>query len=461
MKKFKNHVLFFIMALLFIFITGCNNGSNANTPAPAQTPAASETTEAAPTVAPVNEAASVPSISLRFSWWGTQERHDGTQRAIDTWNEMHPETQIEGIGYGWDGYHDMLTTQFAGHTAPDIIRYTTVKAMLYGESGLMMDLAPYVDTYFANVYKDTFWNFEYVNNGVTQLMALPTGVNTAGLMYNKDKLEEFGIPEPKFNITWDELLELCKQATRDTNGDGEIDFWGMELISGNTDNFSTVFAQNGIEVFTADNRGTNLNTPKGIESMLIFDMFKPYAPNPEDISLIEGESALGSGYVAFAIGPMSAFAGYQTNSQYKMGATSYPVLKGGLEGRSTGPGQAIGINADCKYPEQAMEFLGWFLQDPEVALITGMIRGTFPSDAQNVAFMDNLDEVGRIQTEVVMFTSNLTYNGPARRIPPNGYIEWQQLYIPLHDQYAYGLITMEELCATSDEHCNYVFAELN
>lgn len=61
--------------------------------------------------------------------------------------------------------------------------------------------------------------------------SLPLYGQSYGLYYNTDVFAEAGIAEPP--STWEELVDVGKQLTQDTDGDGEIDRWGLSLLAGN------------------------------------------------------------------------------------------------------------------------------------------------------------------------------------------------------------------------------------
>ena len=71
-----------------------------------------------------------------------------------------------------------------------------------------------------------------------------------GLFYNKKLFEKAGLQPPK---TWSEFVDTAKKLTKDTNGDGKIDQWGV-AIEGASITESAHFAfilgrQNGGELF--------------------------------------------------------------------------------------------------------------------------------------------------------------------------------------------------------------------
>ena len=46
-----------------------------------------------------DDAAADGKVHLRFSWWGSDERHAMTQELIDKFEESHPDIKIDGEEY--------------------------------------------------------------------------------------------------------------------------------------------------------------------------------------------------------------------------------------------------------------------------------------------------------------------------------------------------------------------------
>ena len=61
-------------------------------------------------------------ITLRFAWWGGDERNEATLKVIEQFEAAHPNITIEAEYGGSDGYHDKLATQLASGTAADIVQ---------------------------------------------------------------------------------------------------------------------------------------------------------------------------------------------------------------------------------------------------------------------------------------------------------------------------------------------------
>lgn len=61
-------------------------------------------------------------VSLRFMWWGGDERNEATVKVIDMFQEKYPWITIEPEFSGSDGYQEKLSTALAGGQAADIIQ---------------------------------------------------------------------------------------------------------------------------------------------------------------------------------------------------------------------------------------------------------------------------------------------------------------------------------------------------
>ena len=65
---------------------------------------------------------SLDKCELRFSWWGGDDRHEATLKAIDLWSKKHPDITVTPEYGGWDGWTEKVAAQISGGTAPDIMQ---------------------------------------------------------------------------------------------------------------------------------------------------------------------------------------------------------------------------------------------------------------------------------------------------------------------------------------------------
>jgi ABC-type glycerol-3-phosphate transport system substrate-binding protein len=242
-----------------------------------------------------------------MSWWGGDARHQGTIAAIQLWNKNNPNITVEYAYSGWDGYHDKLTTQLAGGTAPDVFQYSFANTQAYGDMGVLADLTAYSRTKFGD-FAEGMWQLGTYKG---KKIGAPTGAATYALKYNKTLLQKLGVRLPTNDETWATFLELCKSATRDTNGDGKVDFWGTDMIySIPVDGLIPIYRQFNTTFWSDDLKRSTISTPV---AQGIWKMFKGFVDagvcmGPKDASVPEGLDGLTAGLVAFTFGPASSFS---------------------------------------------------------------------------------------------------------------------------------------------------------
>lgn len=393
-------------------------------------------------------------VTLNFSWWGEKERHDGTLSAIEFWNEQNPDIQVEPYFSGWDGYHDKLGTQFAGKNAPDIFQYSADRMQEYASKDLLVPFDEYIDSYFKDIDQGLWAPIEYEGKHY----GVASGLNGGGLVYNKTKLEELGIELPTDEETWDSLLEKAKQATRDTDGDGEIDFWGIQdPIDQPLDGIMGYLRNNGLQLWSEDLQSSNFDDPEVIEALKKLGKFSEagVCPGPDAVTLKEGQNYIDAGYVAFDLGgSLSSFGGTQANTTDELGFVMTPRVAGMPFTKPVEAGLPLGIYSGSKHTEEALKFLSWLLTDPEAAKASGMVRGIFPSKTQRDATVDNfsIDEqkTFRLANVISTFATDEVIKKPLN------VGEFEKILIVERDKYSFGQVTLEEYLANVKKNADPV-----
>lgn len=95
-------------------------------------------------------------------------------------------------------------------------------------------------------------------------------VDSIGIWYNRALFKNNGLPDPHEWVnnkqwTWAKFREVAKQLTKDTNGDGKPDQWGLVGYAGDWVWFN-ILANNGT-IYDIDSGQQKLNDPKTIEAM--------------------------------------------------------------------------------------------------------------------------------------------------------------------------------------------------
>jgi multiple sugar transport system substrate-binding protein len=154
---------------------------------------------------------------------------DVFQKLVDKFNREHPTIQVESLYVGQaDQQLPKILTATIGDAAPDLLWFGP---MLTGQ---LVDLN-------AIVPLEKFWDKSLVSKEIDpalresmayeqHLWSVPFGTNNVGIFYRPSLFKAAGIE--KLPTNWTELRTIAKQLTRDTNGDGKIDRYGMLLPLG-------------------------------------------------------------------------------------------------------------------------------------------------------------------------------------------------------------------------------------
>ncbi len=114
-------------------------------------------------------------------------------------------------------------------------------------------------------------------NKTGRVYDIPASMESMLLYYRKDLFEKAGIEPP---TTFDEWLKAAKELTKDTNGDGKIDQWGMAINGGIPENyftFSSILWANGGDYFDKNNNVT-VDSPQAIEALEFWGKLAQYCP---------------------------------------------------------------------------------------------------------------------------------------------------------------------------------------
>lgn len=192
------------IAMLAAIMTACGNGSTSG----GDTTNSVSVSSSSPTTA----ASTVDNkpVSLRFSWWGDDNRHKSTLAMIDLYQKAHSNVTIEPEYGGWDGYQEKLTTQLAGGTAPDLMQvsYSWISD-LQKKGGFFSDLSKYPQLIDLGIFPGNLLNaFCNVDNA---MVAVPTGASAYAFVVNKDTLAKAGVQADQ-KWTWDSLLDAARKV---------------------------------------------------------------------------------------------------------------------------------------------------------------------------------------------------------------------------------------------------------
>lgn len=185
----------------------------------------------------------------------------------------------------WDAYPEKYLSGISSGNGPDVGYMYADMFPDFIEMGACADLAPYL----TDEQRD---NFLYLDEGFIMgaQYALPMILgNPRIIYYNKDILEAAGVPLPTEPMTWDEFVEACKACTKDLDGDGKIDQWGVAMGWGNKsygvlqEAFTPFLLQAGGSMYAEDGRTATFGSEAGIKAaQYVRDLIFEHGVMPAD-----------------------------------------------------------------------------------------------------------------------------------------------------------------------------------
>jgi oligogalacturonide transport system substrate-binding protein len=90
---------------------------------------------ALPAAAAARRAFAQEPVQLRMSWWGGNDVHGALLATLRKFEARYPHIRVRGEYTGWAGHLERLTTQIAGHTAPDVMQINWNWLVLFSRDG--------------------------------------------------------------------------------------------------------------------------------------------------------------------------------------------------------------------------------------------------------------------------------------------------------------------------------------
>ena len=416
----------------------------AATAASTQPPAPTAAPTAAPTMA---SAAGLPAytggaVTLRFAYWGNDDRVARTNKVIDLFQAAYPQIKVKGEPNGATADHfAILDTQLAGSNAPDLIQFGG------NYPDYIKYLQPLNDYLGKQLLINTAERFDQTAlipaTVDSKLWAVSLGTNTLTLTYNRTVIEAAGVALPKDNMTWDELMAYGKELKAKLPK-GVAPF--VDNGTNQANYLSYYYRQQGTPLWTSEGGGKSFATVDSAKKWLQMwadmrtqglipdaDTTAAYAETGADSSaLVAGKAAIGLLW-------SNQIAGYQAAMKDKLGATTLP--KGGQKSYAIQMSQYMGINKASKNLDAAALFINFFVTSPQAGALLGTNRGVPSSPVVRTAISGQATE-----TDAAVYR---IYNAVAdRTIPQDPNLPNDQQFVNglklLGQEVAYGKSTVDK-----------------
>ena len=151
---------------------------------------------------------------------------------VAEFNNKHPEFTIELEQAKWDQIDTKSMADFRSGILHDVILTSPQFLPKHSVVGDLLDLTPYLNWREAEV-QEFAWNpvWQACEQGGKRL-GIPMGAHTRLCIYHKDMFADVGLDPERPPETLEELVAFAQKLTRDMDGDGKIDTWGLGIYFG-------------------------------------------------------------------------------------------------------------------------------------------------------------------------------------------------------------------------------------
>lgn len=311
-------------------------------------------------------------ITLEFgmfagSNWNVADANSYTiiDKAIQKFESQHPNVKVHYYsGILKEDYSEWLSRQTLKGEMPDVFVIPTNDFNKFSSLGVIRKLDGLMkadpDFHVPDFYATTLNTGKYLG----AQYALPYETVPELMFVNKTLLQKNGISIPNNYWTWQDMFHICQKVTRDLNGDGTLDQFGVydySWIEAAYSNGADFFDNNGTEAyFTSDKVLNSIRFTKQLS-----DLNRGATVTLKDFD---------SGNVAFR--PL-LFSDYRTYKTYPYRLKKYNqfqwdciTLPAGPSGGNTSIINTLlmGISDETSHEKLAWEFLKTLTCDPEIQM---------------------------------------------------------------------------------------------
>lgn len=347
-------------------------------------------------------------VTIRFSWWGNEDRAKITNQAVDAFEKANPTITVKTESVDFNSYFDRLATSVAAGDEPDVITMGGAYPREYADRGVLLDMTAVSNDLDLSKLDEpalSNGNFDGKQYGV------PTGVNTFGVIANPAIFEQAGVKLPNDDKwDWDDYARIAKEIS-DKAPDG---------IYGSDDPTSP----ETLDMFANQKTDEGLYSKEGgiaIDKRTVKDWFTmttglmrdgatPTASvsAEQDAQSAPEQQLLAQGKAAMMFGWSNLFTAYQ-----EAAGTNLVMLRAPGETTAKGTGmwlqasQLYTISKRSKHPDAAAKLIDFLVSDERAADLIKADRGIPANQAIREHLEANLDPKAKVEYDFVDRMSKL------------------------------------------------------
>ena len=204
-----------------------------------------------------------------WNFGGRPHQRVWLRERVASFEQTHPKIKVIQSDKSWNMIREILYASFTTGTGPDVVNTHANFAAEFGDAGYYYALNNFPDyeavraTFLPEAFATTMYK--------GKCYGLPSSGISFALVCNKELFDAAGIAPPR---TWSEFRAAAKRLTKDTNGDGEPDQFGLVLMGGDKAGFAyrmiPFFYKTGVDLMSDDLAKVTFNSPMGVATIDLF-----------------------------------------------------------------------------------------------------------------------------------------------------------------------------------------------
>ncbi len=390
-------------------------------------------------------AAAQEEVTLRFSWWGSQSRHERTLEVIEMFEEEYPNINIQPEYTGWSGYWDKMNAQAAGDNLPDIIQHVRKMMASYIENEQLLALDSFIEDGTLDV-NNIGESYLEMGRAYGKQMGLATGVNAPAGYYDKELFDKAGVDYPSAEDSWEDRAEMLKKLHE------ELGIWGAATPASQQEGngFVVWLRQHGQSFFSEDGKSLGYDDDQLFVDYMKYDldliesgavqdaMQRQESPDAiEQDPVTQGEAAAATNYWSNQLPAISNGAGKLLHPFV------YPKAEGEVqEGRFMKPAMVMTVAKNTEHPEEVMTFLNFWFNNVEAGKVIGTDRGVPTNSEIRAALKADADKYDQAVFDFIEVAAE--NSGAVLPLQPPAFSEVTQAFADAYWEVIYGVSSPEE-----------------
>ena len=405
-------------------------------------------------------------VELRVAWWGSQDRHNRTIKAIELFQKKYPNIKVTYEFAGWGDYWTKMTTQAAGRNLPDVMQQDYAYITEWTSRGLLAPLDDYVKS-GDDRHAGRRGGGPQGRHGRTASCSASTSDPTpsAGCStWTPSRRRASPLPASELDVG--RLREDRPGAPGRSSG-----IWGMGSQTWDNQIWGALYLSAGQWRYAADGSRLGYESDKPLvdhfNMLLRLQKANALVPRADELASYNQETSVEMTPIVSRKAAMAYFWSNQIVAVWKAAGGDernlvlhpLPRVPGGKSANFLKPSQFFSVTTQAKQPKEAAMFIDFFTNSIEANEVLLAERGVPISSKVQKALMPKL---GRSQAEMFAYLERVSKDvQPIPPPDPPGHTEIvKNVFDPqVVDPVAYGQLDPDKGAALLRQEANAILAK--